>query len=296
MIAARRSRSSARRRSDCRCTRVSGSVEVCRISVTSARPPDTSLDSRGDLSGDLGRCRPRRERAVPRRRLGDATASAPRFPIGTLLVNVTGSFAIGLFLTLIGERLVVADWWRPLVAIGFLGSYTTFSTFSFETLALVAVGLVGTGRPQRGRQRRRMPRRRLCRHRAGAGALMPVRRRRRHDASRCSSARRTTSAIGRGLPRILEYLRREGAAGATVTRGVAGFGVHSRIHTASILDLSADLPIDPHLDRHGRRGRAPPARRARARRQRHRHRSTTSMSSATPTSTSTMPDARPTDR
>jgi fluoride ion exporter CrcB/FEX len=35
------------------------------------------------------------------------------FPIGTLLVNVTGSFAIGLFLTLIGERLVVADWWRP---------------------------------------------------------------------------------------------------------------------------------------------------------------------------------------
>jgi uncharacterized protein len=42
---------------------------------------------------------------------------------------------------------------------------------------------------------------------------------------------------------ILDYLRREGAAGATVTRGVAGFGVHSRIHTASILDLSADLPI-----------------------------------------------------
>jgi PII-like signaling protein len=42
---------------------------------------------------------------------------------------------------------------------------------------------------------------------------------------------------------ILEYLRREGAAGATVTRGVAGFGVHSRIHTASILDLSADLPV-----------------------------------------------------
>jgi len=42
---------------------------------------------------------------------------------------------------------------------------------------------------------------------------------------------------------ILEYLRREGAAGATVTRGVAGFGVHSRIHQASILDLSADLPM-----------------------------------------------------
>lgn len=42
---------------------------------------------------------------------------------------------------------------------------------------------------------------------------------------------------------ILELLRREGAAGATVTRGLAGFGAHSRIHTLSIETLSADLPI-----------------------------------------------------
>ena len=65
------------------------------------------------------------------------------FPVGTLVVNVGGSFLIGLFLTLIGERLVVADWWRPLVAIGFLGSYTTFSSFSFETLALAQSGSWG---------------------------------------------------------------------------------------------------------------------------------------------------------
>jgi CrcB protein len=65
------------------------------------------------------------------------------FPLGTLVINVTGSFIIGLFLTLIGDRLVVADWWRPLVAIGFLGSYTTFSTFSFETLALAQAGSWG---------------------------------------------------------------------------------------------------------------------------------------------------------
>lgn len=65
------------------------------------------------------------------------------FPLGTLVINVSGSFIIGLFLTLIGERLVVADWWRPLVAIGFLGSYTTFSTFSFETLALAQSGSWG---------------------------------------------------------------------------------------------------------------------------------------------------------
>lgn len=42
---------------------------------------------------------------------------------------------------------------------------------------------------------------------------------------------------------LLEYLKHEGASGATVTRGLAGFGAHSRIHTATIVDLSADLPI-----------------------------------------------------
>jgi len=42
---------------------------------------------------------------------------------------------------------------------------------------------------------------------------------------------------------MLEYLRREGAAGATVARGVAGFGANSRIHTAAILRLSLDLPM-----------------------------------------------------
>ena len=42
---------------------------------------------------------------------------------------------------------------------------------------------------------------------------------------------------------ILEMLRAEGLAGATVQRGVAGFGAHSRIHTAHVLRLSEDLPI-----------------------------------------------------
>jgi len=42
---------------------------------------------------------------------------------------------------------------------------------------------------------------------------------------------------------ILETLKTNGAAGATVTRGVAGFGAHSRIHTAAILRLSEDLPL-----------------------------------------------------
>ncbi len=42
---------------------------------------------------------------------------------------------------------------------------------------------------------------------------------------------------------LLDYLRAEGAAGATVLRGLAGFGAHSRIHAATLVDLSADLPL-----------------------------------------------------
>ncbi|MGH2601853.1 MAG: DUF190 domain-containing protein [Dehalococcoidia bacterium] len=42
---------------------------------------------------------------------------------------------------------------------------------------------------------------------------------------------------------LLEFLRAERAAGATVTRGIAGYGANSKIHAASIVDLSADLPL-----------------------------------------------------
>lgn len=42
---------------------------------------------------------------------------------------------------------------------------------------------------------------------------------------------------------LLERLRKEGFAGATVTHGIAGFGAHSVIHTSHILDLSTDLPV-----------------------------------------------------
>ena len=59
------------------------------------------------------------------------------FPYGTLLINVSGSFLIGLFLTMITERFVAPPSLRQFFAIGFLGAYTTFSTFSFESLALL---------------------------------------------------------------------------------------------------------------------------------------------------------------
>lgn len=62
------------------------------------------------------------------------------FPYGTLLVNVAGSFIIGLFMTLFLERLELDPQWRLFIAVGFLGGLTTFSSFSYETLRLVQEG------------------------------------------------------------------------------------------------------------------------------------------------------------
>lgn len=61
------------------------------------------------------------------------------FPWGTMLVNVVGSFVIGLFATLTGPdgRLFVPGEWRVFVMVGLLGGFTTFSSFSLQTLALI---------------------------------------------------------------------------------------------------------------------------------------------------------------
>jgi len=59
------------------------------------------------------------------------------FPLGTFIINVTGSFLIGLFMSLFTERFLVNPQWRLLLVVGFLGAYTTFSTFEYETGALV---------------------------------------------------------------------------------------------------------------------------------------------------------------
>jgi len=69
--------------------------------------------------------------------IGEQASSS--FPWGTFVINVTGSLAIGLVLGLAADR-VMPWWWRPGVAIGFLGAYTTFSTFSYETLNLLQEG------------------------------------------------------------------------------------------------------------------------------------------------------------
>jgi len=62
------------------------------------------------------------------------------FPLGTLLVNVTGSFLAGLVMTLLTEVVVAHPYWRLLVVVGFLGGYTTFSAFEYETYRAVRDG------------------------------------------------------------------------------------------------------------------------------------------------------------
>lgn len=62
------------------------------------------------------------------------------FPYGTLFVNVSGSLLMGLLSVVMLERFNVGPEWRAAILIGLLGSFTTFSTFSFETLNLLEQG------------------------------------------------------------------------------------------------------------------------------------------------------------
>jgi CrcB protein len=59
-----------------------------------------------------------------------------RFPLPTFLINVTGSFLIGLLLVLLDREDLLHPNLRPLLVTGFLGGFTTFSTFEWETFAL----------------------------------------------------------------------------------------------------------------------------------------------------------------
>ena len=65
-----------------------------------------------------------------------------RFPLGTFLINVSGSFLLGLLGAVIAQKaLPNADALRLALGVGFLGAYTTFSTFEFETHALFEDGI-----------------------------------------------------------------------------------------------------------------------------------------------------------
>ncbi len=64
------------------------------------------------------------------------------FPYATFVINVSGSFVLGLFMATVTGRFIVHPNWRLIIAIGFVGAYTTFSTFEYETMGLMEVGSV----------------------------------------------------------------------------------------------------------------------------------------------------------
>ena len=67
----------------------------------------------------------------------------PVFPYGTLVINVLGSFIVGLFITWTTERVLVDPRWRLLVVVGFCGSFTTFSSYAFESMSFFEQGQYG---------------------------------------------------------------------------------------------------------------------------------------------------------
>ena len=86
------------------------------------------------LGGALG--------AVSRFLLGNAVSKAVgnALPYGTFVINVIGCFAMGLLMTLIVDREMLPAAWRLFLCVGFLGGFTTFSSFGYETLMLLAEG------------------------------------------------------------------------------------------------------------------------------------------------------------
>lgn len=67
------------------------------------------------------------------------------FPYGTLAVNITGSLLLGFLVATVGGRVMISPELRLFLAVGFLGSYTTFSSYTVESLALMQGGAVLPG-------------------------------------------------------------------------------------------------------------------------------------------------------
>jgi fluoride exporter len=77
-------------------------------------------------------------RYVLGRAIADRAGTA--FPYGTFTINVTGSLLIGIIMTLLTERWVADPAWRLILVVGFLGGYTTFSSYTFEAINLFQQG------------------------------------------------------------------------------------------------------------------------------------------------------------
>ncbi|UJL48177.1 fluoride efflux transporter CrcB [Virgibacillus sp. NKC19-16] len=83
--------------------------------------------------------------AMLRFALGEWIRINNEFPLGTFLINIIGCFCLGWFLTFVSQKGQIRPEFTLLIGIGFIGSFTTFSTFSVETLNLFQKGLIFMG-------------------------------------------------------------------------------------------------------------------------------------------------------
>ena len=86
------------------------------------------------LGGALG--------AVARYWVGSTVGSrlGIRVPFGTMIVNLSACLALGFTLTWLGQRMEISNAWRYLISVGFIGAYSTFSTYEWETLETLRSG------------------------------------------------------------------------------------------------------------------------------------------------------------
>ena len=152
-----------------------------------------------------------------------------RFPLGTLVINVTGSFLIGVLMTLLTERLHPHPNWRLFLVVGILGGYTTFSSFEYETLPGRARRRALDGAAVRDGQRDPRLSRRMAGRAPDGSPLTPVE---AHMLTK-GPAKKVTIFINEDTQHhmtalhdsIMTFLMHKGVSGATATRAYSGFGV-----------------------------------------------------------------------